>query len=65
MEFNPHNPIIRLCTAGTDKLELGNIFEATEIYKRAWDEASHDFEKFIAHSLWEKYNPPLPLHCSG
>jgi len=57
MEFNPHNPIIRLCTAGTDKLELGNILEATEIYKRACDEASHDFEKFIAAFFMGKVQP--------
>ena len=45
MEFNPHNPIIQLCMQGLgeDKPE-----EASKLFLKACNEATNDFEKFVA-----------------
>jgi tetratricopeptide (TPR) repeat protein len=48
MEFNPNNPIIQLCMQGMHLEETGNLEEAGKLFLRAWDEATNDFEKFIA-----------------
>ena len=48
MEFNPHNPIIKLCLEGMHMEDSGNPGEAKELFFRAWNEATNDFEKFTA-----------------
>jgi len=48
MEFNPHNNIIQLCIRGMDMEEKGRPEEASGIFLQAWNEATNDFEKFIA-----------------
>lgn len=48
MEFNPNNPIIQLCMQGMHLEETDNLEEAGKLFLRAWDEATNDFEKFIA-----------------
>lgn len=45
MEFNPQNPIIKLCMQG---LEEDKPREAGKLFLRAWNEATNDFEKFVA-----------------
>ena len=48
MEFNPHNPIIKYCMQAIHLEEKGEHEEAGKLFHQAWDEATNDFEKFIA-----------------
>jgi rifampin ADP-ribosylating transferase len=48
MEFNPNNNIIKLCIQGMGLEEEGKPGEASRTFLQAWDEATNDFEKFIA-----------------
>ncbi|GAB2971604.1 NAD(+)--rifampin ADP-ribosyltransferase [Mucilaginibacter puniceus] len=48
MEFNPHNPIIKLCMQGMAAEENGNPNEAGKIFMQAHNEATNDFEKYLS-----------------
>ena len=48
MEFNPTNNIIKLCVQGMDMEGEGKPEEASRLFLQAWNEATDDFEKFIA-----------------
>ena len=48
MEFNPNNNIIKLCVQGLDMEGEGKSEEASRLFLQAWNEATNDFEKFIA-----------------
>ena len=48
MEFNPDNNIVKLCLQGMDMEEKGKPEEALKLFLQGWNEATNDFEKFIA-----------------
>lgn len=48
MEFNPGNNIVKLCIQGMNMEENGRPEEASRLFLQAWNEATNDFEKFIA-----------------
>ena len=48
MEFSPFNAIVKYCLQGMDLEEKGRSEEANRIFLQAWDEATNDFEKFLA-----------------
>jgi rifampin ADP-ribosylating transferase len=48
MEFNPNNNVVKLCIQGMDLEEKGKPGEASKIFLQAWNEATNDFEKYIA-----------------
>jgi rifampin ADP-ribosylating transferase len=48
MTFNPSNPVIHLCIQGIDREEKGAPEEASRLFLQAWNEATNDFEKFMA-----------------
>ena len=48
MEFNPNNNVIKLCVQGMDVEGKGKPEEASRLFLQAWNEATDDFEKFIA-----------------
>ncbi len=48
MEFNPNNNVVKLCVQGMDMEGKGNPEEASRIFLQAWNEATDDFEKFLA-----------------
>jgi hypothetical protein len=48
MEFNPNNHIIKLCIEGMSMEEKNKHEEAGKIFLQAWNEATNDFEKFLA-----------------
>lgn len=48
MNFDPTNPVIKLCGEGMMLEGEGKKEEAHEFFKQAWDMASTDFEKFTA-----------------
>jgi tetratricopeptide (TPR) repeat protein len=48
MEFSPANPIVQLCIQGMNAETNNQPQEAAAIFLRAWNEASNDFEKYLA-----------------
>jgi tetratricopeptide (TPR) repeat protein len=48
MEFSPDNNVIQLCVQGLSMEEKGKPEEADRLFLQAWNEATNDFEKFIA-----------------
>ena len=48
MEFNPNNHIVKLCMQGIAMETKGDPEEAATIFLQAWEEATNDFEKFLA-----------------
>jgi rifampin ADP-ribosylating transferase len=48
VEFNPNNNVIKRCLQGIDMEEKGKPEEASNLFLQAWNEATNDFEKFIA-----------------
>jgi tetratricopeptide (TPR) repeat protein len=48
MEFNPNNHIIKLCIQGMAMEDKGKPEEASKLFSQAWNEATNDFEKFMA-----------------
>ena len=48
MEFSPNNNIVKLCLLGMGMEEKHEPLEASKLFRQAWDEATNDFEKFLA-----------------
>lgn len=48
MEFNPNNTIVKLCLQGMSMEEKGKPEDALNLFLQAWNEATNDFEKFLA-----------------
>jgi rifampin ADP-ribosylating transferase len=48
VEFSPKNSIVRLCLQGMDMEAEGNREEAGKLFLQAWNEATNDFEKYLA-----------------
>jgi len=48
MEFSPNNNIIKLCVQGIAREEEDKPEEASILFLQAWNEATNDFEKYIA-----------------
>lgn len=48
MEFDPNNIIVKLCLQGMDLEGKSKPEEASRIFLQAWNEATNDFEKFLA-----------------
>lgn len=48
MQIDPNNPIVKLCAQGMSLEGEGKKEEALQLFERAWNEASSDFEKFTS-----------------
>lgn len=48
MEFSPTNNIVQRCIQGMIQEAQNNPEEAAKVFLQAWNEASNDFEKFLA-----------------
>lgn len=48
MEFSPFNNVVKLCLLGMELEEKDKPDEAAKLFLQAWNEATNDFEKFIA-----------------
>lgn len=48
MEFDPNNKIIQRCLHGMNLEDEGKPEEAHKVFLQAWNEATNEFEKFIA-----------------
>ena len=48
MEFSPFNNVVKLCLQGMDMEDKGKPEEASKLFLQGWNEATNDFEKFLA-----------------
>ena len=48
MEFSPFNNVVKLCLQGMDMEEKGKMEEASKVFLQAWNEATNNFEKYLA-----------------
>lgn len=48
MEFSPFNPVVKRCLQGMNLEEKGKPEEAAKLFLQAWNEATNDFEKYLA-----------------
>lgn len=48
MEFSPFNTIVKLCIQGMSLEEQNKQDEAGKLFIQGWNEATNDFEKFLA-----------------
>ncbi|HYV92412.1 MAG TPA: NAD(+)--rifampin ADP-ribosyltransferase [Chitinophagales bacterium] len=60
MEFNPNNNIVKLCLQGIGMEENGKPEEASRLFLQAWNEATNDFEKFIAAYYVARHQKNVP-----
>lgn len=47
-KFDPNNAVIKLCMNGMSLEESGKIEDAIMMFHKAWNEATDDYERFIA-----------------
>ncbi|MBS3913363.1 MAG: NAD(+)--rifampin ADP-ribosyltransferase [Bacteroidetes bacterium] len=60
MEFDPNNPIVKLCIQGM-ALEDKNMPEnAAAIFYQAWKEATKDFEKYLSAHFIARHQHNIP-----
>ncbi|MES2332538.1 MAG: NAD(+)--rifampin ADP-ribosyltransferase [Bacteroidota bacterium] len=60
MEFNPNNPVVKLCVEGIRLEEKGQPEEAGKIFIEAWNESANEFEKFIAAYYVARHQKTIP-----
>lgn len=48
IKFDPNNIVIKLCMVGMSMADSRNLEEASTMFHKAWNEATDDYEKFIA-----------------
>lgn len=60
MEFSPNNHIIKRCLQGMGLEENGKPEEAGKVFLQAWNEATNDFEKFIAAHFVARQQQTIP-----
>lgn len=48
MEFSPFNKVVQRCLQGMDMEEKAQPEEASKLFLQGWNEATEDFEKFLA-----------------
>lgn len=48
IKFDPNNIVIKLCIMAMGLEDSGNVEEAGTMFRKAWNEAADDYEKFIA-----------------
>lgn len=60
MEFSPNNSIVKLCLQGMDMEGKGNPEEASRLFLQAWNQATSDFEKFLAAHYVARHQTNAP-----
>lgn len=62
MEFDPNNPVVQLCVEGMNAEGEGQIEKAHELFQRAWESATNNFEAFTAaHYLARNQKDPIDV----
>jgi len=59
MQFDSNNKIVQLCGQGMNLEGAGKPDEARRMFQQAWQEASNDFEKFIAAHYVARHQPSV------
>lgn len=59
MEFSPNNNVVKLCMQGMSMEEKNLPGEANKLFVQAWNEATNDFEKFIAAYYVDRYQKDI------
>lgn len=57
MEFSPNNNIVKLCLQGMGMEDQDKAAEASKLFLQAWEEATNDFEKFLAAHYVARHQP--------
>lgn len=60
MEFSPFNHIVKCCLQAMELEEKGKPEEANKVSLRAWEEATNDFEKFLAAHCVARHHANVP-----
>ena len=60
MEFSPFNNVVKLCLQGMEMEEKGKPEEASKLFLQAWNEATNDFEKYIAAYYVARHQENVP-----
>src|ERR1043165_8631954 len=60
MEFNPNNNVIKHCLLGMNLEEQGKPEDASKLFLQAWNEATNDFERFIAAHYVARHQKNIP-----
>ena len=60
MEFSPFNNIVKLCLQGMNMEETGKPEEASKLFMQGWNEATNDFEKFLAAYYVARHQSNVP-----
>ena len=65
IKFDPNNNVVKLCIMGMSLEDGGNVEEASTMFHKAWNEATDDYEKFIAayHLARQQKNITNKLKC--
>jgi rifampin ADP-ribosylating transferase len=61
MEFNPNNKVVKICLQGMGMEEKGKTEEAGRLFVEAWNEATNDFEKFMAAHHVARLQKEVPV----
>jgi len=48
IKFDPNNVVIKLCVSGMSFEDSGKFEDAIMMFQKAWNEATNDYERFIA-----------------
>jgi tetratricopeptide (TPR) repeat protein len=60
MEFNPNNNVVKLCLQGMGMEETGKPGEASRLFLKAWNEATNEFEKYMAAYYVARHQKNVP-----
>src|SRR5688500_17149411 len=60
MEFSTNNKIVKLYRQGMKLEDEGKPAEASALFRQAWNEATNDFEKFIAAHYVSRHQNNIP-----
>ena len=60
MEFSPFNNVVKLSLQGMDMEEKDKPGEALKLFLQGWNEATSDFEKFIAAYYVARHQETIP-----
>jgi hypothetical protein len=60
IQFDPNNNIIKLCLRGMGMEDSGQPEDASLLFLKAWNEATDDFERFIAAYYMARHQKNIP-----
>ena len=60
MEFDPNNNVVKLCIQGMGMEDQGKPEDAARLFLQAWNEATNDFEKYIAAYYVARHQDNVP-----